>query len=299
MYAYGAVQWLLFFYIYCFLGWCFESTVVSLQERRFINRGFLHGPVVPLYGTGAVLLLLVALPLQNQPPALLFLAGMAAATVLEYVVGAVMEAVFKVKYWDYTGHRMQVRGRICLQSSLTWGALTLILTGLIHPPVERLVLRLPGTAALVAAAAITVLFVSDALLSVRTALDLARILGELTHLRAQADELRRQLAALAEETRQRLAEAADGTRERLSETAETTRERLTEAAQDTREKLSAAAAERMRALQEALDASTASYEERMRKLRLAAKMLVRAYPGAVSRRFGRALEELKDRLRQR
>lgn len=299
MYAYSAVQWLLFFYVYCFLGWCFESTVVSLQERRLINRGFLHGPVVPIYGSGAVLLLLVALPLRDKPPALLFLAGMAAATMLEYVVGAVMEAVFKVKYWDYTGHKMQFRGRICLQSSLTWGALTLILTGLIQPPVERLVLLLPPVAALIITSAVTVLFTADALLSVHTALDLARILGELTRLRAQADELRQQLAALAEETREKLTEAADGTRERISETVGGTRDRLTEAAQDTKEKLSAAAAERKRALQEALDTSMASYEERMRKMRLAARMLVRAYPGAVSHRFGRVLEELKDRLRQR
>ncbi|NCB29228.1 MAG: hypothetical protein EOM63_05650, partial [Clostridia bacterium] len=66
MYTYSAVQWLLIFYSYCFLGWCFETTVVSAQQKRFVNRGFVRGPMLPLYGTGAVLLLFVALPLQKQ-----------------------------------------------------------------------------------------------------------------------------------------------------------------------------------------------------------------------------------------
>lgn len=288
MYAYSAVQWLFIFYVYGFLGWCFESTVVSLQERRLISRGFLHGPILPLYGTGAVLLLLVALPLRSQPPALLFLAGMAAATVLEYVTGALLETLFKVKYWDYSGHKMQFQGRICLESSLTWGALTLILTGLIQPSIERFVFWLSAAALLTLVIAISGIFVADVVLSVHTAIDLARVLSELTRLRAQADELRQQLSAMAGETRERLAEAAGNTREKLSETALDTRERLTEAA-----------AERRRSLQEALDASTAAYEQRIRKIRLAGRMLVRAYPGAVSAKFGKALEELKQRLSQR
>ena len=120
MYAYSAAQWMLLFYFYCVVGWCFESTVVSFGERRFVNRGFLHGPMLPLYGTGAILLILVSIPLRGRSPVVLFLAGMIAATALEYVTGVVMEAIFGVKYWDYSTHRFQFQGRICLQSSLAW-----------------------------------------------------------------------------------------------------------------------------------------------------------------------------------
>ncbi|MGI6182232.1 MAG: putative ABC transporter permease, partial [Agathobaculum sp.] len=67
MYSYSLPQWLLVFYAYCFLGWCFESTVVSVQQRRFVNRGFLRGPMLPIYGFGATILLHLSLPLHNHP----------------------------------------------------------------------------------------------------------------------------------------------------------------------------------------------------------------------------------------
>ena len=134
-YSYSAPQWLLVFFLYCVLGWCFESTVVSVKQRHFVNRGFLRGPMLPIYGFGAVLLLHVSLPLYDRPAALFF-ASMAAATVFEYIVGVVMEKLFKVKYWDYSEHRFQFRGYICLQSSLCWGFLGLILARFIHRPVE-------------------------------------------------------------------------------------------------------------------------------------------------------------------
>lgn len=96
-YSYSAAQWLLVFYLYCMLGWCFESTVVSVGQRRLVNRGFLRGPMLPIYGFGAVILLHVSLPLK-QHPVWLYLASMIAATVFEYIVGVVMEKIFKVKY---------------------------------------------------------------------------------------------------------------------------------------------------------------------------------------------------------
>ena len=101
MYHYSLSQWLFFFYFYCFFGWCFESTYVSICERRLVNRGFLRGPFLPLYGSGAIMMLVVSSPFQDSQP-LVFLAGCVGSTVLEYVTGVVMEALFKVRYWDYS-----------------------------------------------------------------------------------------------------------------------------------------------------------------------------------------------------
>ena len=111
MYDYSAAQWLLIFYIYCFCGWVFESAVVSVQQKRPVNRGFLRGPMLPIYGFGATIMLHVSLPLAGHPVQIYF-AGMVVATAFEYVVGVVMEAIFKVKYWDYSEHRFQFQGRI-------------------------------------------------------------------------------------------------------------------------------------------------------------------------------------------
>ena len=196
VYEYSLWQWVLVFYLYCFLGWCFESTVVSVQQRHFVNRGFLRGPMLPIYGFGATILLHVSLPLYDKPVAL-FLASMVAATVFEYIVGVIMEKLFKVKYWDYSTHRFQFQGRICLQSSLCWGFLGLILARVIHPPVEWIVVGLPFAALVIVDILLTAGFASDVVVSVRTALDLAKLLEELDELREQGAALRRELSETA------------------------------------------------------------------------------------------------------
>ena len=227
LYDYSAWQWLLIFYLYCFLGWCFESTVVSVQQRHFVNRGFLRGPMLPIYGFGATILLHVSLPLYNRPVAL-FLASMAAATVFEYAVGVIMEKLFKVKYWDYSEHRFQFQGRICLQSSLCWGFLGLILARVIHPPVEWIVAGLPFVLLIVVDILFTAAFAGDVAVSVRTALDLAELLEELDELRAQGAQLRQELSESAlvrltnlsyrvDEARGEFAERMDDAREKLGD----------------------------------------------------------------------------------
>ena len=226
-YDYSAWQWILVFFLYCFLGWCFESTVVSVQQRHFVNRGFLRGPMLPIYGFGATILLHVSLPLYNRPVALFF-ASMAAATVFEYVVGVIMEKLFKVKYWDYSEHRFQFQGRICLQSSLCWGFLGLILARVIHPPVEWIVAGLPFVLLIVVDILFTAAFAGDVAVSVRTALDLAKLLEELDELRAQGAQLRQELSESAlvrltnlsyrvDEARGEFAERMDDAREKLGD----------------------------------------------------------------------------------
>ena len=224
-YDYSAWQWILVFFLYCFLGWCFESTVVSVQQRHFVNRGFLRGPMLPIYGFGATILLHVSLPLYNRPVALFF-ASMAAATAFEYVVGVIMEKLFKVKYWDYSEHRFQFQGRICLQSSLCWGFLGLILARVIHPPVEWIVGGLPFAALVIVDILLTAAFASDVAVSVRTALDLARLLEELDELRAQGAELRQQLSESALVRLTNLSYRVDEARGELSEKVADAKERL-------------------------------------------------------------------------
>ena len=90
MHLYFASQWILFFFLYSFMGWVWESCYVSLKERRLVNRGFMHGPFLPLYGSGAVIVLFCTMTVQDHV-VLVFLLGMAGATALEFVTGVVME----------------------------------------------------------------------------------------------------------------------------------------------------------------------------------------------------------------
>lgn len=186
-------QWLLFFFFYCLCGWVWESCYVSALQRRWVNRGFLHGPLLPIYGSGAVIILLSTLRVQDSLP-LIFLFGMISSTVLEYFTGAAMERLFHVRYWDYSKQKCNLKGYICLSSTLAWGVFSILLVKLIHPPIAVLLGRIPAAwtepVAFVLVSSVTVDFVQ----SFRAAVDLREMLEKITE---ENEDLRR-LAMRAE-----------------------------------------------------------------------------------------------------
>lgn len=198
MYTYNWYQWLAFFYIYCFFGWVFESVYVSVRKHRLINRGFLRLPMLPLYGFGAVMMLWVSLPVKENL-ILVYLSGMVAATILEYVTGSIMEQLFKVRYWDYSNQKIQIHGYICLTSSIAWGFLTILMTHVIHAPIARFVLNLSQNLVLFCTFLISVCFAADTYESTRAALSLGKSLEAMTRLKAEIEEIQARVAALKEE----------------------------------------------------------------------------------------------------
>lgn len=142
---YDWISWLFFFIIYCMVGWCFETAYVSIRQKRYVNRGFMRGPYLPIYGFGAIVMLISTIPVRNNL-LLSFLFGMIAATILEYVTGVLMEMLFKVRYWDYSRKKFNFQGHICLTSSLAWGSMTLLLNEIIHKPMEKLCFMIPEMA---------------------------------------------------------------------------------------------------------------------------------------------------------
>lgn len=118
MQSYHLTQWVLFFFIYSFIGWVWECCFVSVRKRRWVNRGFMYGPMLPIYGFGALAVLISTIRVRDSIP-LIFLFGMVGATLLEYVTGAVMERLFNVKYWDYSNQKFNLNGYICLTPSFT------------------------------------------------------------------------------------------------------------------------------------------------------------------------------------
>ena len=131
-------SWLVYFYFYSIFGWLFESGNVSIRQKKWVNRGFMKGPWLSLYGSGAVVILVATLPFAQYPVAVFF-AGAVAATVLEYFTGVAMLELFKVRYWDYSYRKIQFQGHICLVSTIVWGLLSLLMVYIIHPWVAHLV----------------------------------------------------------------------------------------------------------------------------------------------------------------
>lgn len=209
MFTYNWYQWLAFFYFYCFFGWIFESSYVSIKQGKFVNRGFLRIPMLPLYGSGAVMMLWVSLPFRDSL-ILTYISGVAGATVLEYVTGYVMELLFKVRYWDYSNKKYNIHGYICLGSSIAWGFLTILMTEVVHRPVAAIVLDLNQTLCMSMVLAISCVFLYDVNYSVREALAFGKSLEALTKLRNELEGIQVQAALLKMEAFSRLEETRAG-----------------------------------------------------------------------------------------
>lgn len=133
---------LFYFIIYSFLGWCLESIYKTMLEKKFINSGFLYGPFCPIYGFGAIIMIL-SLCKMPQNIFLIFFTCMILLTLWEYIVGVLLEKVFKTKYWDYSDLKFNINGRICLKNSIYWGILGVLFTFIIHPIINNLVSIVP------------------------------------------------------------------------------------------------------------------------------------------------------------
>lgn len=229
MYHYHFTEWLSFFYFYCMFGWCFESAYVSLKKRRPVNRGFLKGPWLPLYGSGAILVLWLTLPFQ-ETPVLVYLVGALGATVLEYATGEAMVRIFKVRYWDYSNQHFQYKGHICLSSTVAWGFLSLLMVYVVQAQVERLVFRLNGELVSVLTFAVTVLIVYDFSNALRKALDLRELLIQAEfiygELEQRAAEKKRLLEAAATFAKAAVEETLDEKKEQLTQMMPSREERM-------------------------------------------------------------------------
>lgn len=206
MYTYKFIQWLLFFYIYCFFGWCFESAYVSIRKRQLVNRGFLKGPFLPIYGSGAIAVLLAALPFREMPVAVYFV-GLMAATLLELVTGIVMESLFKVRYWDYSNQKFNFMGHICLSSSIAWGFFSIAMIYGFHKPVERFVLWLPDRLVTYGTYVLTIFIAADFATSFKTAMELRDMLITAEKVKKEMRLLQKRIevieAVIADEAEQR------------------------------------------------------------------------------------------------
>lgn len=218
MYTYHFQEWLIFFCFYCVFGWCFESAYVSLVSRRPVNRGFLKGPWLPLYGSGAVVVLWMTLPFRTNP-FMVYLVGALGATALEYVTGEAMVHLFKVRYWDYSNQKFQYKGHICLSSSVVWGFLSLLMVYVVHERVALLVFRIPGEIRSVLAFTVAICMACDTGAAFRRAMDLREVL-------LQAEQIRMELERRAAEKKRLFDAAAVFTKAAVEESIENRKEAL-------------------------------------------------------------------------
>lgn len=134
-------QIICYFAIYSFIGWCVEVIYTSYRSKKFINRGFLFGPFCPIYGY-VIITVLILLHNFTQTPLLFLIGATLITTVIEYVTGVILEAVFKTKWWDYSKRKFNLGGKICLKFSIYWGFALLFFYYFIHPYINTFTLNL-------------------------------------------------------------------------------------------------------------------------------------------------------------
>lgn len=155
--------WFLIFIVYSIVGWLLEITVGLLQKHRFVNRGFLIGPICPIYGTGALLITFCLSSLHN--PIVIFFASVLICATLEYSTSVIMEKLFHVRWWDYSDRPFNLNGRICLEALIVFGIGGTLVTLIFSPALYHIFSTLPDVALYTLALIFVVALLADAFLS--------------------------------------------------------------------------------------------------------------------------------------
>ena len=182
------------FVLYSFLGWFCETIFCSIAQRKFINRGFLNGPFCPIYGFGALLTLNLFGRYADDLLAL-FLLSVVVTSAVEYVTSFLLEKLFHLSLWDYSGRKWNLNGRVCLRNSLLFGLLSVLVVKIIHPEVLRFFTLMPEWLGILLIVVLTLYFIVDLAISVVALIRINQEAGrrqlELEQLAAIRSEVRR------------------------------------------------------------------------------------------------------------
>ena len=172
---------LAFFLIYSCTGWCLEVIFAAATTGQLVNRGFLNGPVCPIYGFGMIIVLFTLTPLQDSV-LLLYIGGVILPSALEMVGGWALYKIYHTRWWDYSDFPFNIGGYICLQFSLLWGVGTLVVMRIVHPVVAGLVDMVPPFIGLVVMCVLYAVYAADVVVTAFAASGLAQTLDAMEQL---------------------------------------------------------------------------------------------------------------------
>jgi len=171
-------QLFILFIIYSFMGWIGEVIYCSIPEKHFVNRGFLHGPICPVYGVGGILVVFLLAPFKDTWIELFFAATFV-TTVLEYFTSWIMEILFHNRWWDYSQFKFNINGRVCLLNSLIFGVAGTLALRFVHPPIEYFIKSIKSPIIEIVAIVLAMLFITDLIITVRSLKSFNKKLKEL------------------------------------------------------------------------------------------------------------------------
>lgn len=176
---------ILYFFVYGFLGWCTEVIFAAFKQHRFVNRGFLNGPICPIYGVG-VTLVIACLEAFQSNLLLLYISSVILVTVLEGVTGWAMDKLFHNKWWDYSKLPFNIGGYVCLLFSLIWGVACVFIVYFVHPLIHQVLSLIPHTAGIALIAILGIALLSDIIVTTSAIVKFNQYLERMKHI---TDEL--------------------------------------------------------------------------------------------------------------
>lgn len=252
---------LLGFFIYSFLGWCAEVAFAASQEGRFVNRGFLNGPICPIYGIGVTVVIKILEPYAGNL-IMLYVASALLVTALEWVTGLLLEKIFHHKWWDYSDRPLNIQGYICVPFSLLWGAACVLIVKGIHPALYRAALLIPVWLGAVLLSVMCIALAADTYV---TAAGILKLNRRLEHMGEIAEELHRLSDQLGENIYQNMMAGIEK------------REQIKAKMEELRQK----------------------YEEVLKSQVGAERRIFNAFPGMRSGKYEKQIAELKEHLKKK
>lgn len=216
-----------FFFIYAFFGWCVEVAYQGVTKGILVNRGFLNGPVCPIYGVGMVGVLLILTPLADNL-FLLFVGGIIITTTIELFGGWLLDKMFHMRWWDYSDKPFNLEGYICLEFCLIWGICVMSVVRLIHPMIEGFVNKVPHTLGVILLIIFVVVMIVDLIVTYKTVIGITRSLGEIEKIAETLHEISESLTKTVGSTAIVATEKVEASKEKMTGVVADGKEKVTE-----------------------------------------------------------------------
>ncbi len=279
-----------FFYIYGVLGWCVEVAYAAVKQGKFVNRGFLNGPICPIYGVGVVSVIYCLGEVRGNL-LVLYAASVVLVTVIEGITGFVMDRLFHHKWWDYSNQPLNIGGYVCLVFSLIWGVFCVFIMKVFQPMVNGVVVHIPIVIGLIVLSVCTVGMAADLYVTAAAVLKLNKRLEAMDRIAAELHELSDRMGENIYENVRDSMEREEKLKGRV--------EYAKEAGRELKAEYDAELRARYEELQAKREELRRRYEKVLCERGAVGERLIQAFPRMESRKYKAALLELKENIRSR
>ncbi len=277
----------LLFFIYGFLGWCAEVAFAACKNGRFVNRGFLNGPICPIYGFGLIGVVLMLRPMQGNL-LMLYIGSFLLTSLIELITGFLLEKLFHAKWWDYSKMPLNIGGYVCLLFSLIWGAACLGIVEWIHPLIQGVVEHMPNVLVIVLDSVFVLLLIIDLAATLATIRKLNDRLEKLSEIAAEIHRMSDGIGSGIADKTLSAKEHLDDIGAGIADKTQSAREHIDELRENSSQNYERKLAE----LRARFDAIVARQQFGHRRL-------LEAFPNLKSTRHDEAMARLRERLQRK